>query len=525
MANISNEIKNSIINEMVTELHDRDYYYDTYCLDDIVTECFKQKNALLDLLSRHPLWNPEKLMIQFDADYERRICTEEIYNFYRWLALHVKGLWQYGYTNEEQSKEYHVCNFISNITEQFFNESMKEQIDFLNTLNENYKLRTNMKASKAIGKICREEGWDKLPEYNQRYAALCDCLNPIKVKRHTCISLNPIDFLLMSNGTSWESCHYIGDADDAGCYSSGTISYMLDEHSFVFYTVDAEYNGNQIERQPKIQREMFGYNDEVIAQLRLYPQSNDCGAEQIYDDIRAIVQQVIADCLEKPNLWVKSKNDTREVIEHGRGATCYPDWRSGNPGAEHCSISTLKERANGKEFRRITFGAEPICISCGNRHSYEGNISCCEEDVHYCDICGERLRGDEVCWGGSWEDIPYCEDCCTYCEDCGHYYPNDEVHEIDGSYVCENCLDNGDYYTCDACGEIHYCDNMRHTEDDYCYCEDCLDENAFYCDECNCWYSSNKTSHYDEETGNTYCDECYEDILEEREEENEEETA
>jgi hypothetical protein len=492
MCNVSKEIKSAIIEEMAEELGERDYYYEKEHLWTIVNECCKQKKNLIDLLSKHPLWNPEKLMIQFDTDIERKICTDEVYNFVEWLRTQINGYWVYWVSYDNQPKEYKICEFIKSIHSQFFDEDMKNLIDEVNSLNENFKLRTNMKASKAIGKICREEGWDKLEGFNQKYAKLCDCLSPLKIRRHTVISLNPIDFLLMSNGNSWNSCHYIGTSDDAGCYSSGTISYMLDEYSFLFYTVDASYDGNQIEREPKIQRQVFGYSDETIIQLRLYPQDNDYGAKTVYEDIRAIVQKVIADCLDKPNLWIKSSKDVEQVAVKGIGATCYPDWRKSNPGGEHCTMSIHKERQNEKALPQFVFGAKPICIFCGDRHSCDENISCCdgEDNYRYCTECGERIYIDDVYWvEGRYEDHPYCENCVTYCEDCNEYRPNDEMQEVDGYWVCDHCVENGDYFACESCGELHYVDNM----------------------------------YYDEETEEYYCDDCYDKLIAEREEESEQE--
>ena len=509
---ITKEIKEAIVNEMASELSNRSYNYETVHLKTIVNTCLERKSNLIDLLSKHPNWNPNKLMIQFDTDIERKIDINEVLNFAYWLKeiLNIEWCW---YGNE--TREYKIYDFIRCITQQFFDESMREQIDKVNELNPNFKLRTNMKSSKAIGKICREEGWDKLDGYNQKYAALCDALSPLKITRHTVISVNPIDYLLMSNGNSWSSCHDIGymDDDEPGCYSAGTISYMLDEHSFLFYTVDASYNGNKIELEPKIQRQMFGYNDDVIVQLRLYPQDNDKGAEQVYTDIRAIVQKVVSDCLGKPNLWVKSTKNIEEIVRLGDGAVCYPDWHRHNPGSTHCSVSTLKDRESN-EIRKIVFGAEPICITCGNRHDYENCISCCDAYGGYevCDICGHRIHRDNVYWGGYWEDTPYCEDCCTYCEDCDRYYPNDECQEIDGNYVCEHCIDNGDYYTCEECGSIHHSDNMVYVDECY-FCEDCVDECTFVCDECNERFL-NKDRYYDEDSGCDYCSECYEELKE-----------
>ena len=516
------EIKKAIDNEMLTELGERNYTKQRYAIERIIERNFEAKKDLEELLSKHPNWISEKRMIQFDTDLEREIDVWGVNNFAEWLydKLHIR--WN------DYTKEYKIYMFIRSLNVQFFNQmnDAKAKLDEINALNENYKLRTNMKCSKAIGKICREEGWDQLEGFNQRYASFCDCLNPLKITRHTLISINPLDYLLMSHGNSWNSCHDIGTSGDSGCYSSGTISYMLDEHSFVFYTVDASYNGNKIELQPKIQRQMFGYNDEVLVQLRLYPQSNDCGAKAVYDSIRAIVQKVVADCLDKPNMWIKSTSDVEDVVRAGYGATCYPDWEDGNPGSSHCSVSTLKDREDGKENRKIVFGATPICISCGCEHEETECISCCDcgddyddddyddDDYVTCECCGDEICEDDAYWVG---DNPYCGNCVTYCEDCGEYYLNDDVSEIDGVYVCKHCIEDGDYYLCEHCGELHHIDCMIVTEDGHKYCKYCADDLVYECEACEGDYIK-ENLHYDEETDCLYCDSCYEKLLERREE-------
>lgn len=513
MYEVKTEVIRNIKEEFSNELNERNYEYSGYALDEIIDEWMKRKQNLLELFSKHPLWNPNKLMIQFDQDYDRRIELEELNRFCIWLYKQVttwcgyNSLNNLNCTEKENDRRQDIISWINcNVKTQFFNESMKEQIDIMNALNENFKLRTNMKSSKAIGKICREEGWDKLEEYNAKYAALCDNLNPIKVKRHTVISLNPLDFLLMSNGDSWESCHYIGDEyDDAGCYSSGTISYMLDECSFVFYTVSADHDGNNIELAEKSQREIFGYNDEVFIQSRLYPQANDSGADAVYDDIRHIVQKIIADCLDKPNLWTISKDlsNINEAVKLGRKATCYPDWHSGYPGSEHVSLSTLKSRKMLP--KNIVLGAQPICITCGRKHDYTENISCCS-DRYYCEKCGCRISSDDVCWVS---DYPYCEDCSVYCEKCGCYEDIDNAKEIRGSWYCEDCVDEIASY-CDYCGEYELNEYGIYTEEGHFYCEDCKDENAFRCDKCGEWHDEDCGIEMDD--GNWYCKYCIDDI-------------
>lgn len=342
-------------------------------IDSILNAWLKGKKQLLDMFSKHPNWNPDKLMIQFDTDYSREFNSNAIYAFRSYLENSSKNRHNtlyWGLPRDEKQ----ALSFIANINSQFFDDTMTNSINALNSTNDNFKIRTNMKASKAVGKICGVLHWDEFPNYNREYAKFCDAINPIKVRRHTCISLNPIDYLLMSNGNSWNSCHSIRyQGKSSGCYTSGTMSYLLDTSSFVFYTVDSSFNGVDIELEPKLQRQMFGYKPDVIFQSRLYPQDLDNGSEHIYKEIREVVQKVISDCTNKPNLWVLKKTQSSYVKRTAR-ATCYPDWRYSR-GITTISVhkSAIEEE---KQTKIVMMGRQPICIRCGRKHSKTDSLFC-----------------------------------------------------------------------------------------------------------------------------------------------------
>ena len=343
-------------------------------LDSILNAWLKGKKQLIEMFSKHPNWNPDKLMIQFDTDYSREFNSRAIYNFRDYLETHALRRKRKAFVWELPQDEREAIYFLPNVNSQFFDDSMTNSINTLNGTNDNFKLRTNMKASKAIGKICGVLQWDQFPDYNREYAKLCDALNPIKVRRHTCISLNPIDYLLMSNGNSWSSCHTIRyKGKGAGCFTSGTMSYLLDTSSFVFYTVDSSFDGDDIELEPKLQRQMFGYKPDVIFQSRLYPQNLDIGSEHIYTEIREVVQKVIADCTNQPNLW-KLMKSTSPYVKRTTRATCYPDWKHSR-GITTVSVhkSVTEE---GKQTKMILMGRPPICIRCGKKHSRTGSLFC-----------------------------------------------------------------------------------------------------------------------------------------------------
>lgn len=540
MYEVKNEILESIEKNFKLELSNRDYDYEDFAINEIFDTWLQKKQMLLKLLSKHPYWNEERLMIQFDEDFSRKINSDVSWNFVNWLQRST-NMDTYNIYEEDcfgfRMCKFSLCNCIVNglCYSTYITEREMDYIAQINELHEDFRFREGMKATKVMRKICSVLGWDKImgEEYNRNdelvqvnlfereYAKYCDAMSPIKVTRHTCISLNPIDYLLMSNGNSWTSCHDIRDCDDAGEYSSGTISYMLDEHSMIFYTVDSSFNGKVIEREPKLQRQVFGYNDYQLLQSRLYPQSMDCGAEAIYTDIRNIMQKVIADCLEMPNLWTKGKVKN---VYAGNGATCYQDW---NCFGSLCSVSTIKGKED-EPHNPIYLGTYPICIRCGNTHYCEGNINCCEGDDYYtCEDCGCRIHEDDVYWVG---DSHYCRDCVTYCEECGEYEANNYATWIPSEdiYVCERCRDRYFVY-CEDCNEYTREERSVVVENgNRVVCQRCFNDNYEECSDCgNYCHRYDMTEITDKETGELhwYCSDCAEEHEEDEEDEVNEEAC
>ena len=264
--------------------------------------------------------------------------------------------------------------------------------------------------------------------YEKEYADYSDAINPIKVRRHTVISLNPIDYLTMSFGNSWSSCHTIdkgnlrqvksqnGTNTYHGMCCGGCLSYMLDDCSAVVYTVDNKYEGEYLELEPKINRNMIHFHNGIMVQGRMYPQSCDYGAKDLYEQFRNIEEKVIADCIGTPNLWKYKggKGECRNVISGTKGmnyedyftfdrvGVCYlknnemyvepsDDFYIGHPGID----TVAGVEYSDKEELSLSHWKSPVpqheCACCGERHS--------ETEMHLID--------------GDW----YCEDCCHQDDD------------------------------------------------------------------------------------------------------------
>lgn len=496
---MNNKIE-KIYNTMCDVLEENYYSFTTDAVKKIINTWETNKSNLIDLLSKHPNWNDEKKMIQFDTDFKRDVDKVNANKFFNYIER----------TDEELLDTFwHRANkhlaHIKRLTTELGNgdiiikHNYAWHIEVLNEIMPELHAKVGEKTTRVIGRICKIMEWDKLENFNKEYAKYCDAMSTLQVKRHTVLSVNPIDYLYMSNGNSWHSCHDIRDADSCGCYSSGTISYMLDGVSMIFYTVDKEYDGDSIELESKIQRQVFCYDDGQLLQSRLYPSANDGNTEQ-YDNIRAIVQKIIADCENAPNLWVKKSKWKVDVDDN---ATLYPDW---NCNTRNAFFTVLKSKSEMLCDDMIV-GHAPICIECGEYHGENENINCCRLGCA-CADCGTYYDPEEMIYiDGEY----YCTDCAHYCEYCEEWYIADDCHWLDScnGYVCDHCLENYFVY-CEPCDEYYHHEDVVYSKYDNCYiCKWCAESYYTYCEYCND-YIPNEYISYVESVNEDVCDNCLE---------------
>ena len=327
--------------------------------------------------------------------------------------------------------------FISTIHDNPHMLTTVEEIDNLNELTKSLDLRivVGQKFSRIVGKFCRKLGIDKLEGYQQKFAKFGDDINELAIRRHTVISINPIDYLTMSFGNSWSSCHTIDKLNDRDCpnnyrgmYSGGTLSYMLDGASIVFYTVDKKYDGTDFEFEPKVNRCMFHIGEDKIIQGRVYPQSND-GDQTIYNEIRAIMQKTVSEMLNANNLWIiKQGTSICDTMSNSYGAH-YRDYLH----FSNCNVSWLKpSEGKLKNTNRIKIGHSGICLKCGEEHNNCDSIICndCFAEIKRCPHCGRRVTEDD-----------HIEiDGQIYCSTCARYCVHHQRYEIDTTMVrlCTN---------------------------------------------------------------------------------------
>lgn len=518
---ITEEERYALLNDMEQLLSEYDYKFTGYALNKIIDTWATNKADLIKAFKRHPNYLEGKFMIVFSHDFERVTDCNALARFKSWVidADVVKYVKENNFMPENMKKETSlyrqkyptkIFDFLIKIPVYTFQYIDSELADELNKICPEVHAHDGQKTSRVINKLLTYIGVSKHPDYNREFAKYADALNPLTITRHTVLSVNPLDYLTMSFGNSWASCHTIDKRNKRGMpnsyegmYSSGTISYMLDSPSMVFYTVDASYNGNDFWNEPKINRQMFHWGEEKLVQGRLYPQDND-GDNSVYTPYREIVQKVMSELFSLPNYWTVSKGTDAAGKFINSDGTHYRDY-------DNYSNCTLSRPKGSENDRYITVGHDPICIECGSEHDTEDCISCCSKpSEYYCSECGEPIDDDDVIW---INDEPYCRDCVTWCDECESYFVGEGTTVVDGyGYtitVCDDCLDR--YTYCDCCGEYHPSE-MTYWIDVDCesVCGDCFSDYYGTCEDCGEYY---KLKDLEDHNGNLLCPSCLEDAI------------
>ena len=400
---------------------------------------------------------------QLDEDGEMR---SHLYVETPEMRSHYDDFWA---ITDKLQAESQMSNLLTDEAEQMINAAFP-----------NAHAHRGAKISKTVNKLCSLFGFQECAWWNRAFADFGDAVNPLQFKRHTLISINPIDYLTMSFGHNWSSCQTIDrtnirDVSNTydGMHCSGVLSYLLDGVTVVMYIVDQRYNGTDFEMQDKEKRCLFGIGENKIIQYRVYPDDRDGSDEpQVGAQMRQIMQSLIAECLDVPNLWKTKKGSsacaevTRSYGTHYRDYTCYDN-----------GVISFYNDGEEKNMNPIDIGHDPICPCCGYAHSEDGSLCCedCEEGTEECAHCGHRFDpdDDDAIWA---EDGTHfcCPDCAydhgyEYVRDCGWYHVESNSDIAYDNYHEEYFfIDSDSVLTAD---DTWYIDEYSAKRDGYVYCE------------------------------------------------------
>lgn len=221
------------------------------------------------------------------------------------------------------------------------------------------------------------------------------------------LSINPLDFLTMSCGTSWSSC-----MTPDGEYSSGTLPYATGKDTLIVYLMNTEDEENLNDPKyivDKIWRQIaYLSEDNLVVMQKSYPDRND---------YLSILSSVIIGERANLNLCIDGvkSNINQKIILFNKGLSCgYVDL---DYGCTPEFIFGPKEIVSGKQYK-ISAQEVAYCLQCGTNHHY------LSDSFGLCDDCG----GNEI-----------CENC-----DCRFNIESEGGITADDWIVCGDCLDH--YY-------------------------------------------------------------------------------
>lgn len=373
----------------------------------------------------------------------------------------------------------------------------------------NLEIKAGMKLAKALTRISKSDEFNfSDQQVDKIHTSYSQILNEKETKGCLIISANPIDFLLMSKGQNWSSCMSIGHE-----YDSGPLSYAKDKRSLIAFLISSKDKKafQEGEVVGKKWRKIFILDKEfqtvpALIASKGYPFQSD--------SLTGEAAEFISDTFFKDaplNEWCEySDKNVRPLMSFRReepGAQLYSDIapQNGikfyyNAAFLHSLGVTTEEEAKEKGVVfRFRYGVPISCYGVG-------------------------------CYGRSdaGEQSALCNDCSPfleYCEDCDSEYPEEEIYYTGyGTTVCEGCYDNY-YEIAEDDGEVYLLEDLVFIEDKCAfYTEAWTDRNAFYCEDCNSYYSNESIALTIEGHG-SICEDCDEVNRRELEEEEEGKSA
>lgn len=341
---------------------------------------------------------------EYREEYRRvdNICDGFEYGDYVYMGRNK-------YSTKESDDLYKKAKELSNAIRNCVGKQLEdeESIEILAREFPHSQCREGAKITRVIQKCLKEIGLYQLAMegekeiYNRMYAAYCDAVSPLKVKKWSVISINFVDYLTMCNGTSWTSCL---NTDKHGYFTDGRFSdgfnsrrvldYALDPSTIVFYTIDENYEGDDFEFQPKNTRQLFHFGEGKLVQARLYPQSS-VSRRNIYTQYREVMEKILADSMDDANLWsapirgLISPNGS--VVKLPYYYNSYGDYIDFLTNACHgYNESDFQDEVNYVVFRgsknqedneipMIVGSVDAVCIMCGceRDESSHDSIKCC----------------------------------------------------------------------------------------------------------------------------------------------------
>ena len=299
-----------------------------------------------------------------------------------------------------------------------------------------------------------EDAIRELDIISQDFSKLINTMKTAKRRQTVVLSCDLDDFLTMSMGTSWESCHRLGKM-----YGMGAIAYALSPNVLVAYVKADNHEYEKKWRQVIYCDPATGF----AIGSRQYPSANtvaSSGARNIWQECYSLATTGVIDgCNFK---FSKSSRGLRQYLTKSNGFA-YIDILEFSPSSENISGHVWSTWVNGVEKTVIDCcPREIVCLTCGGMHhnvrSHRFTCGeCPREGQQKCRECG-RYHAEETCTYIEMAGGYVCSRCVqneyVYCPICRRWERDYNTMMVRGERICEDCA-SVHYYRCTECGEWH----------------------------------------------------------------------
>ena len=276
-----------------------------------------------------------------------------------------------------------------------------------------------------------------------------------KITGKMVMSVHPLDFL--SSSETVHNWHSCHALD--GEYRAGNLSHMVDAHTFMIYLKsDKDY---------KLPNFPFEWNSKKWRML-VYAR----------EDLKLFVRGRQYPFSNQTALDIA----TEELMRNHFDLTNFTNWKSVN----YCINQIMKDEIGSLQFND--------CLNSPSYTPFGMYDKSIENSLSDSDNPLKMKIGDGV-----------------ECLECGEH-----MVSFASSMSCDECAG---YSYCDCCGEASYEDDMYYLDGEL-LCESCWDEMGVYCESCDETFNAFNTDMiWDEDTDMYYCPECYELLMESRQDE------
>lgn len=209
------------------------------------------------------------------------------------------------------------------------------------------------------------------PKFDIEYSKIMDSS---KIKGKIVLSIDPIDFILMSfNNSGWTSCHTIshgGESRNFGEFVSGIFSYICDKSTMIAFRhsdkiCDYSIGHSKFQDISKNWRELFyiDTNTYAFCSSRQYPKYD----ENISKEVRTMLEEIICNKLKIENKWkVQTISSSGELSKYMEDVVAvdyplhYNDMLHGFEGK-----LVYNKALNNLEATKMIIGSKPVCLICG----------------------------------------------------------------------------------------------------------------------------------------------------------------